>query len=122
LFLLVSAFLGALGVLLGAFGAHALRQRLTPELLRAFETGVLYHFLHALALGLVALALTTKRFPTGALTFSGWLFIAGVVLFSGSLYALALSGVKGLGAITPIGGICFVAGWVSLAVGAWRAH
>ena len=101
-----------LGVALGAFGAHALRDRLTPELLAVFETGVRYHFYHAFAL--LAAAYAASRWPEGAAAVAGWLFLAGIVLFSGSLYLLALTGVRWLGAITPLGGIAFIAGWAAL--------
>jgi uncharacterized membrane protein YgdD (TMEM256/DUF423 family) len=102
----------------GAFGAHALRGRLAPELLAVFETAARYQMYHALAL--LAVAWAMSRWP-GALTlWAGWLFIAGTVLFSGSLYALALSGVRWLGAITPFGGAAFLAGWLCLALSAGR--
>ena len=102
-----------LGVLAGAFGAHALRGRLAPDMLQVFETGARYQLVHALALVLVGLAI--ERRPGRALSVAGGLFAAGIVLFSGSLYALALSGARVLGAITPLGGLCFLAGWLALA-------
>jgi uncharacterized membrane protein YgdD (TMEM256/DUF423 family) len=108
-----------LGVALGAFGAHALRDRLTPDLLTVFETGVRYHFYHAL--GLLAAAYAAARWPDGAAGLAGWLFIAGIVLFSGSLYLLALTGTRWLGAITPLGGLAFIAGWAALAWTAWTS-
>jgi uncharacterized membrane protein YgdD (TMEM256/DUF423 family) len=108
----ISAFIA---VLAGAFGAHALKAQLAPDLLPVFETGARYQFFHALALILVGLAL--QRAPRPALRWAGWLFVAGTVLFSGSLYALALSGVRALGAITPLGGLCFLAGWIAMAAG-----
>ena len=107
----VAGVLGATGVALGAFGAHALKTRLTPEQLSAWETGVLYHLLHTvvlLALGLYAAA--TQRPVTPAAP----LFAAGIVLFSGSLYALALGGPRLFGPVTPIGGLCLIAGWIAL--------
>lgn len=104
----VGAALMFLDVALGAFGAHSLKTKLTPEMLTVFETGVRYQAYHALAL----LLLAALRGPDRA----GWCFVAGVVLFSGSLYALALSGVRWLGAITPLGGLCFLAGWLMLAL------
>ncbi|HET7461207.1 MAG TPA: DUF423 domain-containing protein [Longimicrobium sp.] len=107
---------GFLGVGAGAFGAHALRARLPADLLAVFETGARYQMYHALAL--LAVALLASRAPSGAVRAAGWLFTAGVVIFSGSLYALALSGVRVLGAVTPIGGVCFLAGWIALAMGA----
>ncbi|HET7231597.1 MAG TPA: DUF423 domain-containing protein [Longimicrobium sp.] len=106
---------GFLGVAAGAFGAHALRARLPADLLAVFETAARYQMYHALAL--LAVALLAMLAPTGAVRAAGWLFTAGIVIFSGSLYALALSGVRVLGAITPIGGVCFLAGWIALAMG-----
>ena len=117
-FFIMGAVLAALGVAAGAFGAHALRGRLTPELLAAFETGVRYHLVHALALLSVAWAST--RWPGRATNMAGWLFLAGTVLFSGSLYALSVSGIRALGAITPLGGVAFIAGWMALAWAVWR--
>jgi len=115
-FLLVGAVAGFLAVGLGAFGAHGLRARISPDMLAVFETGVRYHMYHALAIVLTALLIT--RFGGGLMTAAGWLFITGIVLFSGSLYALALSGVTVLGAITPLGGLAFLAGWACLAMAA----
>lgn len=119
-FLVASALSGFLAVALGAFGAHALKSRLAPELLAVYETAVQYHFYHTLALLAVAL-LMMQGFQHGLLRVSAVLFLAGLVLFSGSLYALALSGVKVLGAITPLGGLCFLGGWLCLAVAAIKA-
>jgi len=115
-FLLLGSIAGFLAVTLGAFGAHGLRGRLSPEMLAVFETGVRYHMYHALALILVSLVMGKAGgwLPHTA----GWCFVAGIVLFSGSLYALALSGVTILGAITPIGGLAFLAGWACLAFAA----
>lgn len=111
--------LGGLAVLLGAFAAHALRDRLDPNLLANFETGVRYHFYHALAL--LAVAYAAARWAESNLPLAaGWLFVVGIFVFSGSLYLLAATGIRWLGAITPIGGIAFVAGWVCLAAAAWR--
>jgi len=117
-FFIMGAVLAALGVAAGAFGAHALRGRLTPELLAAFETGVRYHLIHALAL--LSVAWATTRWPGRATNIAGWLFLAGTVLFSGSLYALSVSGIRALGAITPLGGVAFIAGWLTLAWAVWR--
>ena len=118
LFLLVGSLAAMSGVLLGAFGAHALRDRLEPSLLTAYQTGVQYQFYHALGLLLVGLLL---RHTAGVwLTTAGWLMIAGMLLFSGSLYLLALSGLRWLGAITPLGGVALVLAWLALAVGVWR--
>lgn len=101
---------GALGVALGAFGAHGLKRVVTdPHLLEVWDTAAKYHLLHALAILAVALHPAKPRAP-------GALFLAGIVLFSGSLYAMALTDVRALGAITPLGGVCFIAGWIALAV------
>src|SRR5436190_24099825 len=108
---MLCAILGFTGVAFGALGAHAVRS-LGPESLDWWNTGAKYHLIHALAVGLVA---ALRRPPLAA-----WLFTAGVVLFSGSLYALALTGMKALGMVTPVGGLCFLAGWVALGWGAWR--
>ena len=113
------AVMCGLGVLLGAFGAHGLRGRVTPEMLAVFETGVRYHLVHGLAL--LAVAWATTRWPNTWISASGGLFVAGIVVFSGSLYLLSITGVRWLGAITPIGGLCFVAGWLILALSAMRA-
>jgi uncharacterized membrane protein YgdD (TMEM256/DUF423 family) len=103
----------------GAFGTHGLRARLSPELLAVFETAARYQMYHALALLAVAWAVTRW---SGALTqWAGWLFLAGTVLFSGSLYLLALTGIRWLGAITPLGGVAFLAGWLCLLLAAARA-
>lgn len=117
-FFALGAVLAGLGVALGAFGAHALKARLSPDMLAVWETGVRYQLVHALGLLAVAWALT--RWPGSAVQASGWLFVAGTLLFSGSLYALALSGVRGLGAVTPLGGVAWIVGWALLAWGAWR--
>ena len=114
-FLLIGSILGFLGVACGAFGAHGLKSRLSTDMLAVFETGVRYQMYHALALLIVAAAIGSLG-RTPLLVASGCLFAAGVLLFSGSLYALALSGVGTLGAITPIGGLCFLIGWGCLAV------
>lgn len=111
----ISAFI-AVGA--GAFGAHALRNRLAPDMLAIFETGSRYQMYHALALFAVAWAST--RWPGTPVRAAGWLFIGGTVLFSGSLYLLALTGTRWLGAITPLGGLMFLTGWVALAVTAAR--
>jgi uncharacterized membrane protein YgdD (TMEM256/DUF423 family) len=110
---------GALGVVLGAFGAHALRARLSPDLLNTFETAVRYQMYHALALLAVAFALS-RYGPSTLLSAAGWLFVLGTLIFSGSLYLLAATNYKWLGAITPLGGIAFIAGWFCLAFGVWR--
>ncbi len=117
-FLLIGAVAGFIGVGFGAFGAHGLRGRLSPEMLAVFETGVRYQMYHAFAILFVALALAHPEWRT--LRFGGWCFTTGIVLFSGSLYALALTGTTALGAITPLGGVAFLAGWLCLIVGAVR--
>ena len=109
------ALMAGLAVAMGAFGAHALKARLSPDLLQVFETGVRYQMYHAL--GLLAVAVACDRWPQLNFNLVGWLMVAGIVLFSGSLYALCLTGVRMLGAITPLGGLCFLAGW---AVMAWK--
>jgi uncharacterized membrane protein YgdD (TMEM256/DUF423 family) len=111
----VSAFAA---VAAGAFGAHALKSRLSPELLAVFETGARYQMYHAL--GMLAAAWASSRWPGAAAAAAGWLFVLGTVLFSGSLYALALTGVRWLGAITPLGGVAFLLGWLALGWSALR--
>ncbi len=113
--MLLAALAGFLGVGLGAFGAHGLRSRLSPDMLAVFETAVRYQMYHALALLLTAAAIG-RIGDARLLVIAGWFFVAGIVLFSGSLYALALTGVSMLGAITPIGGLAFLIGWACLAV------
>jgi uncharacterized membrane protein YgdD (TMEM256/DUF423 family) len=115
-FLLIGAVAGFLAVALGAFGAHGLRSRLSPEMLAVFETAVRYHMYHALAIVLVALML--GRFDGWMFRAAGWAFTVGIVLFSGSLYLLAVTGVTILGAITPLGGVALLLGWGLLAVAA----
>jgi uncharacterized membrane protein YgdD (TMEM256/DUF423 family) len=113
-FLLIGAVMGFLGVAIGAFGAHGLRSRLAPEMLAVFETGVRYQMYHVVALLLVAAAIGHVG-QARLLTIAGWSFVAGIVIFSGSLYALALTGTGILGAVTPIGGLGFLVGWACLA-------
>ncbi len=117
-FVALGALFGFLGVAAGAFGAHLLRGSLSPGDLEIYETGVRYQLLHALAL--VAAAWVATRWPGGAATAAGWLFTAGIVVFSGSLYLLVLSGNRWLGAVTPLGGLAFLAGWVALGWAALR--
>jgi uncharacterized membrane protein YgdD (TMEM256/DUF423 family) len=120
-FAFIGALSGAVAVAAGAFGAHALRARLEPRMLEVFETAARYQMYHALALFAVAWMITRVGASPSALrlaTISGWCFIAGTLLFSGSLYAMALSGVRALGAITPLGGVAFIAGWIALALAA----
>lgn len=115
-FLLIGSLAGALGVALGAFGAHGLRSRLSPDMLAVFETGVRYEMYHAVAL--LALAALMTRFDGWLFHLAGWAFTIGIVLFSGSLYLLALTGIRVLGAITPIGGVALILGWACLAIAA----
>jgi uncharacterized membrane protein YgdD (TMEM256/DUF423 family) len=104
-------------VALGAFGAHALKTRLTPDMTAVWQTAVQYHAWHALAV--LAVGVLLLQWPgQRAVEVAGWLFVAGIVLFSGSLYTMALTGVRGLGAVTPIGGVAFLGGWAALA---WAA-
>lgn len=117
-FFLLGSFLGGVGVVLGAFGAHALEARLTPELLATFETGVRYQIYHALALLIVALV-PVRKSGQRMLTISGWLFVTGILFFSGSLYLLTLTGLRSLGLITPLGGMAYIVGWVFLALAAF---
>ncbi len=119
LWLVLGAANAFLAVAAGAFGAHGLRRRVAADLLVVFETGARYHMYHAL--GLVALGLFAAHRPGPLVQASGVALQVGIVLFSGSLYALALSGIRGLGAITPIGGVAFLVGWVLFAVAALRA-
>ncbi len=118
IFLVLAAASGFIAVAAGAFGAHALKTRLAPDLLAVFETAVRYQMFHVV--GLIAVAWIATRSPSGAAAASGWCFVAGTLLFSGSLYLLALTGARWLGAITPVGGALFLAGWLLLAIAAWR--
>jgi len=111
----LAAVNGFIAVAAGAFGAHALRKRLDADMLATFETGARYHMFHALAMFGAAWLISRGVAPARP---AAWLLLAGMVIFSGSLYALALSGVRGLGAVTPIGGLCFLAAWALLAWGA----
>jgi uncharacterized membrane protein YgdD (TMEM256/DUF423 family) len=115
-FLLLGALSAGLAVGAGAFGAHGLRARLSPDLLAVFETAARYQMYHAL--GLLAVAWHVSRGGSGL---AGWLFVAGTVLFCGSLYLLALGGPRWLGPVTPLGGLCFIAGWAALAWSAARS-
>ena len=120
-FLLPGSVLALLAVAAGAFGAHALRDRLTPDMLSVFETAARYQMYHALAL--IALDRVGSAGPAAsAIKAAGWLFVAGIMVFSGSLYLLVFSGLTWLGAITPIGGLAFMGGWACLAVAAIRAR
>ena len=117
--LIAGSLFMALAVALGAFGAHALKARLAPEMLAIWHTGVTYHAWHALALILLGL-LMLHASDSAALRYAAWLFVAGIVLFGGSLYLLALGAPRWLGAVTPVGGLCFIAGWAVLVWGGAR--
>lgn len=118
-FLLLAGVSAAIAVMCGAFGAHALRGRIDDQMLAVFATATQYQFYHALGLGLVGL--TIAQFgESRLLVWSGWSMVLGTLLFSGSLYALALTGVRLLGAITPFGGVAFILAWLLFAVAAWR--
>ena len=109
------------GVALGAFGAHGLKTRVTPEMLTVWQTGVFYHLVHAL--GLLLVGILSHLMPEAVMVRNaGWAILLGMVLFSGSLYALVLTGIKPLGMITPFGGIAFLVGWLLLGVAAWQYH
>ena len=119
--LIFAALGGMFAVAFGAFGSHALRARLDDYSLRIFETAVQYQFYHSLAL--LGVGVLLLRFPASSLLqSSAWLFLIGMLIFSGSLYVLSLSGMRWLGAVTPIGGLAFVAGWACLAAAVWRLH
>jgi uncharacterized membrane protein YgdD (TMEM256/DUF423 family) len=125
-FLRTAAILGLLAVTLGAFGAHGLKQIVPPEAITTFETGVRYQFYHALAL--LAAGMLFEKFPLRSIRYAGICFITGIVLFSGSLYALTLLqatstvGLRGIGAITPFGGLFFIAGWLCLFFGVGKGN
>jgi len=119
-FAVLGAASGFIAVAAGAFGAHALKARLTPEMLAVFDTGVRYQIFHALAL--IACAWAVARWPGRGVAAAGWCFAAGTLLFSGSLYLLALTGMRGIGAVTPFGGVLFLAGWLLFAAAAWRGN
>ncbi len=119
IFIAAAAVFGGLSVAGGAFASHALKNQLTDRALAIFETGARYQMYHALALLLVALLLSRAEQSQGFFAASGWAFIAGTIIFSGSLYALSLTDIKWLGAITPLGGVAYILGWLSLAVAAW---
>jgi len=116
--LISGAIAALLGVATGAFGAHGLRSLLSDHMLNVFETGVRYHLFHAL--GMLAAGLSLAYAPIRHFKVAAWAFALGIVLFSGSLYALSISGVRALGIITPVGGLCFIVGWGLLAWGYWK--
>ncbi|MEE5083410.1 DUF423 domain-containing protein [Pseudomonas alliivorans] len=117
-FLMLAAFFGFTGVALGAFAAHGLKGRLTAEYLTIFQTGVLYQLVHALAL--LGVAVLAAQLPGRLVTWAGVSFAIGILLFSGSLYALTLTGISKLGIITPFGGLAFLFGWATFGLAAWR--
>jgi uncharacterized membrane protein YgdD (TMEM256/DUF423 family) len=117
-FLMLAAFFGFTGVALGAFGAHGLKNRLSAEYMAIFQAGVLYQLIHALAI--FGVALLAMQIQGRLVTYAGIAFTLGIILFSGSLYLLTLTGVSKLGIITPIGGLCFLIGWAILGWTAWR--
>ena len=117
-FLMLAAFFGFTGVALGAFAAHGLKNRLTPEYLAIFHTGVLYQLVHTLAL--LGVALLASQMPGRLITWAGASFAIGILLFSGSLYLLTMTGISKLGIITPFGGLAFLIGWLCLGLAAWR--
>jgi uncharacterized membrane protein YgdD (TMEM256/DUF423 family) len=119
LFITLASISGLLAVTLGAFGAHALKSRLDDYALGVWETAVQYHFYHALALLAVGIVALGQPHST-LLRSSGWLFLVGTLIFSGSLYLLAVSGTRWLGAVTPLGGLSFIGGWACLAVASWK--
>ena len=119
LFLFFGSSAGLLAVFTGAFGAHLLKGQLSATMLATFEVGVRYHFYHALAL--FGTAWAAHHWPSIWTITAGWAFIAGIIIFSGSLYILSLSGIGWLGAITPIGGFCFIVGWFCLAIAALKS-
>lgn len=120
LFMVTASILAGLSVAAGAFASHALKPQLSERAMEIFETGAKYQMYHALALLFVGLAITQTETPSIWLRVAGFAFIAGVLLFSGSLYTLSLSGIKVLGAIAPIGGAAFLLGWGCLAVATWK--
>ncbi|MHC8317277.1 DUF423 domain-containing protein [Pseudomonas sp. LB3P31] len=117
-FLMLAAFFGFTGVALGAFAAHGLKNRLTPEYLAIFHTGVTYQLVHTLAL--LGVALLAAQIPGRLATWAGASFAIGILLFSGSLYVLTMTGISKLGIITPFGGLAFLVGWLCLGLAAWR--
>ena len=116
--LMTASLLLALAVAIGAFGAHGLKSHLSDEMLQTYKTGVEYHFYHAI--GLLLVGVLAVSMPSAYLKWSAILLTAGIILFSGSLYLLAVTGIKGLGAITPLGGLSFIAGWILLFIAVWK--
>lgn len=119
IFVLLGSLSAFFGVALGAFGAHGLKTRVTPEMLTVWQTGVLYHLVHALAL--VLIGILCQLLPEASLVrAAGWMLLVGSLLFSGSLYLMVLSDIRALGMVTPLGGIAFLIGWLLLAIAAWQ--
>lgn len=116
--LMTASILLALAVAIGAFGAHGLKAHLSNEMLQTYKTGVDYHFYHAL--GLLSIGVLSISYPSSLLNWSAILLSVGIILFSGSLYVLSIIGIKWLGAITPLGGLSFIAGWVLLFIAVWK--
>lgn len=116
LFLIIGSINCFLAVAIGAFGAHGLKSSLSPQMLQTFNTGVEYHFYHAL--GLLAMGIILRDYPASVM--AGWLMLAGIILFSGSLYILSITGIKPLGMVTPFGGLCFLAAWLWLAISIYQ--
>ena len=119
IFFILGAMTAFVGVAAGAFGAHGLKSQISAEMLSIFEVGVRYQMYHAFAL--IAAAWVQAQWPSAIVTSGGWFFVAGIFLFSGSLYLLSWTGLKWLGAITPLGGLAFLVGWACLALAVWRA-
>ena len=119
LFITLASLSGMFAVIFGAFGAHALKGKLDDQAIKIFETAVQYHFYHSFALLMVGVIALSQR-QTVLLKSSGWLFVVGILVFSGSLYLLSLTGVRWLGAITPLGGLALIAGWACLAATSWK--
>lgn len=116
--LMTASILLALAVSLGAFGAHGLKSQLSTDMMQTYKTGVEYHFYHAL--GLLLIGILSVSMPSGLLNWSAIFLFAGIILFSGSLYVLAITGIKWLGAVTPLGGLSFIAGWILLFLAVWK--
>lgn len=120
IFLVIASILGGLSVVAGSFATHALKDKLSQHFLEIFQTGSRLQMYHSLALLMVAFLLTIEDEPQSLIVVAGYAFIAGIIIFSGSLYTLSLTGIKWLGAITPIGGVAFIIGWSCLAIAGWN--
>lgn len=121
LFMFIGGLSALLGVILGAFGAHGLKKSLSPEMLSVYQTGINYHLYHAMALLLVGIVIKLGAANIDYLKWSGYLFVAGIILFSGSLYLLSITGNKLFGPITPMGGLCFIAGWLLFSLSIYKS-